>query len=39
MAYMHTPVEVLALGDVENAVRLLAGLVFRIGSREEFIPN
>jgi len=39
LRYMHTPVEVLALGDVENAVRLLAGLVFRIGSREEFIPN
>jgi len=39
LRYMHTPVEVLSLGDVENAVRLLSGLVFRIGSREEFIPN
>jgi len=39
LRYMHTPVEMLSLSDLEQTVRLLAGLVYRIGSRESFIPN
>ncbi len=39
LRYMHTPVEVLSLGDLENAVRLLTGLMYRISDRNEFIPN
>ncbi len=38
LRYMHTPVEVLSLGDVEAAVRLLTGLIFRIGKASDFIP-
>jgi endoglucanase len=39
LRYMHSPVEVLSLGDLENTVRLLAGLVYRICDRKAFIPN
>jgi endoglucanase len=39
LRYMHTPVEVLSLSDLEHTVRLLAGLVYRIGDRGSFIPN
>jgi len=39
LRYMHTPVEVLSLGDLENTVRLLAGLLYRLGDRESFIPR
>ncbi len=39
LRYMHTPVEMLSLGDLENTVRLLSGLIYRIGQREAFIPN
>jgi endoglucanase len=39
LRYMHTPVEMLSLSDLEQTVRLLAGLVYRIGTRESFIPN
>lgn len=39
LRYMHTPVEVLSLTDLENTVRLLAGAMYRIGGRETFIPN
>lgn len=39
LRYMHTPVEVLSLTDLENTVRLLAGALYRIGDREMFIPN
>lgn len=39
LRYMHTPVEVLALSDLDHAIRLLAGVLSRLGSRESFIPN
>jgi endoglucanase len=39
LRYMHTPVEVLALSDIDHAVQLLAGLIYRIGDRDSFIPN
>jgi endoglucanase len=39
LRYMHTPVEVLSLADVDHAVQLLAGLMYRIGDRNSFIPN
>jgi endoglucanase len=38
LRYMHTPVEVLSLTDLENTVRLLSGLLYRLGDRESFIP-
>jgi endoglucanase len=38
LRYMHTPVEVLSLDDVENTVRLLTGMLFRIGETSAFIP-
>ena len=39
LRYMHTPVEVLSLTDLENAIRLLAAVLYRIGGREEFVPK
>ncbi len=39
LRYMHTPVEVLSLADLENAVRLIAATLYRIGARETFIPG
>ena len=39
LRYMHSPVEVLSLSDVEHAVQLLAGLMYRIKDRAMFIPN
>jgi len=39
LRYMHTPVEVLSLSDLENAVRLITAALYRIGSREAFIPS
>jgi len=36
--YLHTPVEVVSLKDVENAVRLLVEFVLRIKKEESFIP-
>lgn len=39
LRYMHTPVEVLSLGDLENTVRLLTGLLYRIEDRHAFIPG
>jgi putative aminopeptidase FrvX len=39
LRYMHTPVEVLSLDDVENTVRLLAGLLSRLGEASSFIPG
>jgi putative aminopeptidase FrvX len=39
LRYMHTPVEVLSLSDIDHAVQLLAGLLYRIGDRDSFIPN
>ena len=39
LRYMHTPVEVLSLTDLENAIRLLSAVLYRIGGREEFLPQ
>jgi endoglucanase len=36
--YMHTPVEVVALGDLEHAAQLLAETVARIGPDHDFTP-
>ncbi|NLC71626.1 MAG: M42 family metallopeptidase [Desulfuromonadaceae bacterium] len=39
LRYMHTPVEVLSQADLDYTVRLLTELLYRIGKREDFIPN
>jgi len=39
LRYMHSPVEVLSFKDLENTVRLLAGLLYRIDDCKAFIPN
>ncbi len=39
LRYMHTPVEVLSLADLENAVRLVAAALYRIKDKEAFIPG
>ena len=36
--YMHTPVEVVSLSDLENAARLLTEVVARIDGQIDFIP-
>lgn len=38
LRYMHTPVEVVSLSDLEHAVNLLVAVVQRITDREHFIP-
>lgn len=38
LRYMHTPVEVLDLTDLENAVRLIVAALGRIGSKADFLP-
>jgi putative aminopeptidase FrvX len=37
--YMHSPNEMVALSDLENAARLIAAFVRGIGSADEFIPE
>ncbi len=39
LRYMHTPCELLALEDVENAARLLAAFTRRINEQVSFIPE
>ena len=39
LRYMHTPVETLALSDLENAILLLAAVVKRIGPQSSFVPH
>ena len=39
LRYMHTPVEVLDLDDLQRAVQLLAALCARLGPLQGFIPN
>jgi len=36
--YLHTPVEVLSLEDLENAIKLLAAFILRLNDRMSFIP-
>lgn len=37
--YMHTPVEVVSLTDLENAAKLLAAALARIDAKTSFIPQ
>lgn len=39
LRYMHTPVEVLALSDLENAVKLIVAVLSKIRDKAIFIPN
>ena len=39
LRYMHTPVEVLSLADLENAVKLIVATLYRITDKDAFIPN
>jgi len=39
LRYMHTPVETVSLGDLENAAKLIVAALGRITSKEEFIPR
>lgn len=38
LRYMHTPVELLSLKDLEQAARLIAAFVLRVDERTSFIP-
>lgn len=38
LRYMHTPVEVLDLSDLDSAVRLIAATVKKIRDKRDFIP-
>ncbi len=37
--YMHTPVEVVSLTDIENAAKLLADVCLKISSQTSFVPQ
>jgi len=39
LRYMHTPVEVLSLTDLENAIKLLTALALRLEEKQTFIPS
>jgi putative aminopeptidase FrvX len=39
LRYMHTPVEVLSLSDVENAIRLITAALARVRDKGLFIPK
>ncbi len=39
LRYMHTTIETVSLGDIENAARLIVAALGKISSREEFIPR
>jgi putative aminopeptidase FrvX len=39
LRYMHTPVEVVSLSDIENAVELIFKALYRITDRNVFIPS
>ncbi len=38
LRYMHTPVEVLSLADLDNAVKLITATLYRIRDKKAFIP-
>jgi len=38
LRYMHTPVEVLSIKDLDSAVKLLAGFVLAVDEKTSFIP-
>ncbi|WP_303721988.1 M42 family metallopeptidase [Malonomonas rubra] len=39
LRYMHTPVEVLSLSDLENAIKLLTSFTLRLDKDQSFIPQ
>jgi endoglucanase len=39
LRYMHTPIETISLGDLEDAARLIVAALGRITSKEDFIPR
>lgn len=39
LRYMHTPVEMLDLDDLDNAVKLISAVIKRIRNRSDFIPQ
>jgi endoglucanase len=39
LRYMHTPVEVLSLGDLEQAARLIVAALKQIRLKSDFIPQ
>lgn len=39
LRYMHTPVEVLSLADLESAVRLIVAVLYRITDKRVFVPS
>jgi endoglucanase len=39
LRYMHTPVETVSLGDLEDAARLIVAALGRIKSKAEFVPR
>ncbi|GAI48493.1 unnamed protein product, partial [marine sediment metagenome] len=39
LRYLHTPVEVLSLRDLENVVKLLSAFVQRLNGKMSFIPG
>jgi len=36
--YMHTPVEIVDTGDIENAAKLIAAFIKKLDERTDFIP-
>jgi putative aminopeptidase FrvX len=39
LRYMHTPVEVLALKDLDNTAKLLAEFILMVDGKTDFIPK
>lgn len=39
LRYMHTPVELLSLSDLENTIKLLTALVLQMDKDQSFIPQ
>ncbi len=39
LRYMHTPVEVLSLSDLENVIKLIVNALTRIKDKNSFIPS
>ncbi|MBV5337326.1 MAG: M42 family peptidase, partial [Deltaproteobacteria bacterium] len=39
LRYMHTPVEVVSLGDLEQSTKLIVAALKRINDRSAFVPQ
>jgi endoglucanase len=39
LRYMHSPVEVLSLADIEATIRLLVAVIYRLDGDFSVIPN